>query len=79
VAVFGSESGGQAIMVTAVSPDLVALGLNAGELAKELAKILGGGGGGKPTLGQAGGKDASRLPEALQAASRWIESRLKAT
>jgi len=79
IAVFGSDSGNQAIMVTAVSPDLVARGLHAGEMAKELAKILGGGGGGKPTLGQAGGKDPSRLPEALQAATRWIESRLKTT
>jgi alanyl-tRNA synthetase len=78
VAVFGSDNGNQATIVTAVSPDLVSRGVHAGELAKELARILGGGGGGKPTLGQAGGKDPARLPEALQAAIRWIESRLKA-
>ncbi len=77
VAVLGSDSNGQAIVVTAVSPDLVARGLHAGELAKAVAVILGGGGGGKPNLGQAGGKDPARLPAALQAATEWVESRLK--
>jgi alanyl-tRNA synthetase len=39
--------------------------LHAGKLVKEVAQVVGGGGGGKPTMAQAGGKDASRLDEAL--------------
>ena len=40
-------------------------GLDAGKIVKAVAKVVGGGGGGKPTLAQAGGKDPTRLTEAL--------------
>ncbi len=43
----------------------VAAGLAAGKVVGAVAKVCGGGGGGKPALAQAGGKDASKLPEAL--------------
>lgn len=53
-------------IVAAVTPDLVEEhGLDAGTLAREVGKQVGGGGGGRPTLGQAGGTDVTRLPEAL--------------
>jgi alanyl-tRNA synthetase len=68
---------GRPILVASVSDDLVKRGLHAGELVKHVAALLGGGGGGKPTLAQAGGKDASRLPEALQSVSAWITEKLK--
>jgi alanyl-tRNA synthetase len=51
--------------------------LNAGELVKFVAAPLGGSGGGKPTLAQAGGKDASKLPEALASVKGWVEGKLK--
>jgi len=41
-----------------------------------IAKICGGGGGGRPNLAQAGGKDASKLPEALEAAGHQLRSAL---
>jgi len=47
-------------------PDLVERGLHAGQLVKAVAQVVGGGGGGKPTLAQAGGKDVSKVGEALQ-------------
>jgi alanyl-tRNA synthetase len=50
-----------------VSPDLVDRGLHAGNLIKQVAKIAGGGGGGRPEIAQAGGKDAGKLDEALAA------------
>jgi len=53
--------------VVAVSEDLIHRGVNAADLARAAAKILGGGGGGRPTLAQAGGTDPSRMAEALQA------------
>ncbi|MBN3525732.1 alanine--tRNA ligase [Paenibacillus apiarius] len=51
--------------VVAVAPALVKQGLHAGKLIKELAAVCGGGGGGRPDMAQAGGKDASKLDKAL--------------
>jgi len=68
---------GRPTLVAAVTEDLVKRGLHAGELVKYLAQQLGGGGGGRPTLAQAGGKDASKLDEALGTANAWVEARLK--
>jgi alanyl-tRNA synthetase len=51
--------------VAAVTKDLVERGLKAGELVKRVAHVVGGGGGGRPTLAQAGGRDPGRLDEAL--------------
>ena len=52
-------------MIAAVTPDLVAKGYDAGKIIREVARVVGGGGGGKPNLAQAGGKDMTRLGEAL--------------
>jgi alanyl-tRNA synthetase len=48
-----------------VTADLVAKGLNAGEIVKQVARVTGGGGGGKAGMAQAGGKDVAKLDEAL--------------
>jgi len=50
--------------------------LKAGEWIKEIAPILGGGGGGRPDFAQAGGKDPSRLPDAITAAKAYVEKEL---
>lgn len=50
----------------------VASGLQAGKVVGAVAKVCGGGGGGKPQLAQAGGKDASKLPEALALARSML-------
>jgi len=75
--VLASAEEGRPVIISAVSEDLVARGLHAGEIVKAAAQAVGGGGGGKPTLAQAGGKDASRLPEALTLAREWVRSHLK--
>ena len=77
VAVLGSVSDGRPLLIAAVTEDLVQRGLHAGELGKFVAGPLGGGGGGKPTLAQAGGKDASRLEEVLASVPGWVAERLK--
>jgi alanyl-tRNA synthetase len=51
--------------IAAATDDLLKRGAHAGELVKAVARVVGGGGGGKPSLAQAGGRDLSKLPEAL--------------
>jgi alanyl-tRNA synthetase len=65
VAVLGAVSDGKPTLIVAVTDDLVKRGLDANKIVKSIAKVVGGGGGGKPTLAQAGGKDPTRLAEAL--------------
>ncbi len=60
--------------VAAVSDDLIACGLKAGDWIRETAKITGGGGGGRPQMAQAGGKDPARLPDALTGAVAFAQS-----
>jgi len=65
------------LLITSLTEDLVKRGLHAGELAKFLAQPLGGSGGGRPTLAQAGGKDARHLAQALALITGWVEEHLK--
>ncbi|MBW4436050.1 MAG: alanine--tRNA ligase [Pleurocapsa minor GSE-CHR-MK-17-07R] len=65
VMIIGSVSDGKPQLVAAVTDDLTKQGLHAGNLIKQIAPIIGGGGGGRPTMAQAGGKDVDRLDEAL--------------
>ncbi|MCC7349033.1 MAG: alanine--tRNA ligase [Phycisphaerales bacterium] len=64
----GAVSDDKVNFVAAVSDDLIAKGFKAGDWVREAAKITGGGGGGRPQLAQAGGKDPQKLPDALHAA-----------
>jgi alanyl-tRNA synthetase len=67
VIVLGTVSDDKPYFVVSVTPDLVARGYHAGNIIREAARITGGGGGGKPNLAQGGGKDPSKLDEALAA------------
>ena len=66
VVVLGTVYENRPIFLAAVTPDLVAKGYNAGDIIKRVAKVVGGGGGGKATFAQAGGKDKNKLDEALR-------------
>jgi alanyl-tRNA synthetase len=66
--VFGWVEEGKVPLVVALTNDLVKKGLKAGDVVKTVAAIVGGGGGGKPDFAQAGGKDATKLPEAIRKA-----------
>jgi len=76
VILLASEQNGKPIMIAAVTDDLVQRGLNAVQLVQKVARVVGGGGGGKPTLAQAGGKDASKLSEALDQVTVYIRESL---
>ena len=56
---------GNPILITMVTPDLVERGLHAGNIARDTAKVMGGGGGGRPEMAQAGGKQPEKVDEAL--------------
>jgi len=66
IIVLGAVSGERPMFVAAVTPDLVAKGYNAGNIIRQISKVTGGGGGGKADFAQAGGKDKSKLDEALR-------------
>ena len=68
VIVLGTVVDGRPNLLVMVTPDLTSRGLHAGELVKQAAQVTGGGGGGRPEMAQAGGRDASRLDEALRVA-----------
>lgn len=67
VIVLGTVSAGKVSFAAKVTPDLIAQGLHAGNLVREVAKIAGGGGGGRADFAQAGGRDPGKLAEALAA------------
>ncbi|MGB9826391.1 MAG: DHHA1 domain-containing protein, partial [Desulfofundulus sp.] len=77
VILLASPVGERVNLVAAVTKDLLPRGLHAGKLIKEVASMLGGGGGGRPEMAQAGGRDASRLQEALQKAYNVAAAQLK--
>jgi alanyl-tRNA synthetase len=64
------------VIVAAITKDLVDRGLDATDLIKVAAAEVGGGGGGRPSLAQAGGNDVSRLSEALERVDEWVASHL---
>lgn len=74
--VIGSTADGKVSLVVAVTKSLVPR-VHAGQIVKQIAPLVGGSGGGRPDFAEAGGKDASRIPEALAAARRLAEDLLK--
>jgi alanyl-tRNA synthetase len=77
VVVVGAVIGDKPQLVAAVTPDLVNRGMHAGNLLREAAKVIGGGGGGRPDMAQAGGKDSTKLEAALATVKGWVETNLK--
>jgi alanyl-tRNA synthetase len=71
VVILGTATNGKAQLIVGVTKDLSAR-VKAGDVVRELAQIVGGGGGGKPEMAQAGGPDASRLGEALAKAPEVV-------
>ena len=77
VVVLASDLDDKPILIAAVTDDLVKRGLHAGKIVQQVAKVVGGGGGGRPNMAQAGGKDASKLSEALDQVAVFIKENLK--
>jgi alanyl-tRNA synthetase len=73
--VLGSTEGGKVTLIAGVTSDLTAK-IKAGDLDNHVATQVGGKGGGRPDMAQAGGTDAAALPAALASVRRWVEQRL---
>ncbi len=78
VVVLATTDGDKVRLVAGVTPDLVGR-LKAGDLVNTVAGQVGGRGGGRPDFAQAGGSDASRLPQALEQVVPWVKAQLKNT
>jgi alanyl-tRNA synthetase len=76
VVVLGSSSDGKAHLIASVDQPAVDRGLSAVDLIREIAPLVGGGGGGRPTMARAGGSDPEQLDAAIAAAQSAIRERL---
>jgi alanyl-tRNA synthetase len=72
VIVLGTSNEDKVQLVAAVSKDLQGRKLHAGNIVKKVAELTGGGGGGRPDMAQAGGKDVSKLPSALETVAEIV-------
>ena len=74
--VLAAAEDGRAIIIASLSKDLVKRGLDAAEIAKDVAKIIGGGGGGRADMAQAGGKHTDKIDEALDYSYKLIREKV---
>ncbi|MCR5746327.1 MAG: alanine--tRNA ligase [Lachnospiraceae bacterium] len=77
VVVLLSEAGGKVNVVVSATEGAIAKGAHAGNLIKEVAKCVGGGGGGRPNMAQAGGKDPSGIAAAVEKAEEVLATLIK--
>ncbi|MCQ2381415.1 MAG: DHHA1 domain-containing protein, partial [Acidaminococcaceae bacterium] len=75
--VLATEMEGKAVILAMAVKDAVAKGIHSGNIVKELAKLCGGGGGGKPDMAQAGAKDLAKLDDALKNAWEIVKKQIK--
>ncbi|MCI1694782.1 alanine--tRNA ligase [Aneurinibacillus aneurinilyticus] len=76
IVVLGSVKDDKVNIVAGVTSDLVQKGLHAGKAVKEVAVRCGGGGGGRPDMAQAGGKNPAQLAEALEFVKSWVQEQI---
>ncbi len=74
ILVLGTVYEDKPLLLAAVTPDLIEKGYNAGEIIKKVARVTGGGGGGKASMAQAGGRDKGKLDEALRLVKSLIRN-----
>ena len=77
VVVLASVAGGKVSLLAMVTEQAQKAGAHAGNLIKGMAAIVGGGGGGRPNMAQAGGKNPDKVPEALEAAANILADQIK--
>jgi alanyl-tRNA synthetase len=73
IVVLATVYSGKLNFLAMVTPDLIGRGFHAGDIISQVAKVTGGGGGGKAGMAQAGGKDAAKIEEALTLVRKLIQ------
>ena len=76
VVVLASDNGGKVSLLAMATDGAVKKGAHAGNIIKAIAKLVGGGGGGRPNMAQAGGKNAAGIDDALKAAAQTLAEQL---
>ena len=77
VGIIAGVLGDKASIVAVSAKDAVAMGVKAGDLVREVAKLAGGGGGGRPDSAMAGAKDITKLDDALSKAADIVKGMIK--
>ena len=76
VVVIAADNGGKVNLIAMATDEAMKAGAHAGNLIRGIAKLVGGGGGGRPNMAQAGGKHPAGIPEALAQAAKVLEEQL---
>ena len=76
VAVLATVKNEKPLLIAVVTKDLIPRGIKAGDIVREVAKKVGGGGGGRPDMAQAGGRDPDKLPDALASVPELVAQAL---
>ena len=77
VVVLISENDGKVNLMAMATDGAIAKGAHAGNLVKEIASLVGGGGGGRPNMAQAGGKNPAGIPDAIAKVAAALEAQIK--
>jgi alanyl-tRNA synthetase len=77
VVVLASTGGDKVSLVAMATKDVTEIGVHSGNIVKQVAQATGGSGGGRPEMAQAGGKDGSKLPEAMESVKEILSSQIK--
>ena len=77
VVVIASEKDGKVSLMAAATEEAMKKGAHAGNLIKAIAGLVGGGGGGRPNMAQAGGKNPAGIPQALEKAAEVLAEQIK--
>lgn len=76
VVVLASEAGGKVMLLAMATDEAMKRGAHAGNLIKEISSLVGGGGGGRPNMAQAGGKNPAGIPDALKKAAETLKNQI---
>ena len=74
--VFGFDDAGKAVLLAGVTDDLIKKGLSAVDVVRQISPIIDGGGGGRPQMAQAGGKNPDKIDQALADSAEFIKQKL---
>jgi alanyl-tRNA synthetase len=76
VAIFSTISDEKVVLIATVKESVIKRGIKAGDIVSSASSVVGGKGGGRPTMAQGGGKEIDKIPEALKAAEAYVKGKI---